>query len=292
MSKCLGCGIKLQNEDPDKVGYVINLEHKYCKRCFRIRNYNENIKVFNTNNENIINKINKLGIFTIFITDFLSINAKLINTFKAINNEKILVINKCDLIPNNLKLENLEKNIKKIYGISDVMFISAKKSWYLNSIIDLVEMHKEVIICGETSSGKSTLINKVFSSNLTTSKYSNTTLDFVKLKKDNYVIYDTPGLCLNDYDSYDNIKVITKSLKEDFVLTIGDLKLKGKGNITCFLSSNINITSKKENINLNYKLHINNDTDIILFNKGFIYVKANTYLEANQELEIRNSVIE
>ena len=42
MNKCCkGCGVLLQSENPSKIGYVENLDQKYCRRCFRMRNYHE-----------------------------------------------------------------------------------------------------------------------------------------------------------------------------------------------------------------------------------------------------------
>ena len=32
MSKCVGCGITLQNECKNELGYTPNLENKYCER--------------------------------------------------------------------------------------------------------------------------------------------------------------------------------------------------------------------------------------------------------------------
>ena len=31
---CKGCGVQLQNEDPDALGYVPKLDASYCQRCF------------------------------------------------------------------------------------------------------------------------------------------------------------------------------------------------------------------------------------------------------------------
>ena len=42
MNKCIGCGVVLQNTDSNNDGYVENLEHNLCKRCFMIKNYNKN----------------------------------------------------------------------------------------------------------------------------------------------------------------------------------------------------------------------------------------------------------
>ena len=292
MNKCIGCGIKLQNIEKNELGYTKDLQNKYCERCFKTIHYNEEKKIDNIDNFKIIEKINKLGYTTLFITDLLSINKKLIDIFKSINNKKILVINKCDIIPNNLKLEHLEENIKHSYNIcDDICFISAKKEYNLNKIINVIESEQNVLLCGETSSGKSTLINKLIGSNLTTSKYSNTTLDFIKLKYMDYVIYDTPGIVINENKKViENIKIYTKQLNDNYVLNINNLKLKLNGNITLIVDENVFISTKKEDINLENNININNNSDIELEN-GFIFIKNSCIIKSSQELMIRKSII-
>ena len=285
MSKCIGCGIKLQNGDKEKIGYTKNLDNSYCERCFKTIHYNEEKKIINLDNKKIIDKINKLGYATIFITDLLSINNELIKVFKRINNKKILVINKCDIIPNNLKLEHIEENIKNSFNIrEDVYFISAKKEYNLNKIINLIEEEQNVIFCGETSSGKSTLINK-------TSKYSNTTLDFIKLKYLDYSIYDSPGIIINENKkSIEKIQIFTKQLSDNYIISIDDIKLRVNGNITLFLNDGVKITSKKEKVELKNKINLTRSSDIELKN-GFVFVKNPCIIEYNKKLNVRNSII-
>lgn len=292
MSKCVGCGIKLQDKFKDKLGYTKNLDNLYCERCFKTIHYNEERKIDNFNNDDILEKINKLNKSTIFISDFLSLNTEVIKIFKKIKNKKILVINKCDLIPNNIKLQHIEENIKNSFDLyDDVFFISAKLKYNLNKLIDFIEEEKNVIICGETSSGKSTLINKLIDSNLTTSKYSNTTLDFIKLKYMDYVIYDSPGLGINtNKKNITNIKVITKVLKSDYNLIIDDVIINGNGNITLFLDENVKVISKKKKDEFKYKYSIKDKQDIELDN-GFIFVKNGFSISSNKELGIRDSII-
>lgn len=293
MSKCIGCGIKLQDNNKEGLGYTRKLDNKYCERCFKTIHYNEEKKVTNLDNLKIIEKINKLGHFTIFITDLVSINKKLIEVFKSINNEKILVINKCDIIPNNLKLEHIEENIKDSFNIdNEVCFISAKNNLYLNKIINLIEENKNVILCGETSSGKSTLINKLIDSNLTTSRYSNTTLDFIKLKYMDYIIFDTPGIMINENKANtEKIIVSTKQLSDKYVLSIGDVKLKVNGNLTFIIPNNIKISSKKEDVELKEVINILKPSDIELSCGGFIFVKTSCIISANKTLGVRKSII-
>ena len=38
---CKGCGVRLQDEDREAIGYTPNLEKDYCQRCFRIRHYDD-----------------------------------------------------------------------------------------------------------------------------------------------------------------------------------------------------------------------------------------------------------
>jgi len=292
MNKCSGCGIKLQDVSKDKLGYTKKIDNKYCERCFKTIHYNEEKKINNVDNIKIIDKINKLGFATIFITDLVSINEKLIKVFKSINNKKLLVINKCDIIPDNLKLEHIEENVKKSFDIDDeICFISAKKEYNLNKIINFIESEKNVIMCGETSSGKSTLINNLIGSNLTTSKYSNTTLDFIKLKYLDYIIYDSPGFIINhNKKSVEKIKILTKQLNDKYILTINDIKLRTNGNITLFVSDDVVIGSKKEDVKLDNVTKINNSSDIELDN-GFIFIKNPCIIESNQKLNVRKSII-
>ena len=292
MSKCIGCGIKLQNKDINKLGYTKDLSNKYCERCFKTVHYNEERKVNNIDNFKIIDKVNKLSYFTIFITDLLSINEGIINIYKSINNEKVFVINKCDTIPSILKIEHLKDNLKKVYDIKeDIYFISAKKKYNLNSIIEIIENNKKIILCGETSSGKSTLINNLIGSNLTTSKYSNTTLDFIKLKYEDYDIYDSPGINVIDKEIYDKININTKQVNDKYIININDLKIKCNGNLTFIVSNKCIINSRKDNSILSNKVSVSDNIDILLEGCGFIYLKKGTVIESNKELKIRKSII-
>ena len=293
MSKCTGCGISLQNVDKLEIGYTNDLKNKYCERCFRLIHYNEDKKVSNLNNENVINKINQLNKFTFFITDIININEELIKFFKSIHNEKVLVINKCDIIPNNLKLEHLEKNIKEVYNIyEDVFFISAKNKMYLSRIINLIEDKGEVIFCGETSSGKSTLINSLTDKSLTTSKYNNTTLDFIKIKYFDYIIYDTPGILFeNEKRPVENIIINTKKTKSDYEININDTIISGDGNLTIIFDKNVKWKSNKLKNDLNYNYVVKDNSDILINGVGFIYIKKGFNLKSNKKLEIRKSII-
>ena len=97
MSKvCFGCGVKLQSVDKDKLGYIPEKKidsAEYCMRCFRMIHYGENVEVTTPKEaKEIIKKINKDVRFVIFLVDFLNINKEVIDIFKSIKKEKVLVI--------------------------------------------------------------------------------------------------------------------------------------------------------------------------------------------------------
>ena len=56
MSRCIGCGIKIQSSDQNKPGYLPEValiergENVYCKRCYAIRHHN--LKYVPENNNN------------------------------------------------------------------------------------------------------------------------------------------------------------------------------------------------------------------------------------------------
>ena len=48
---CMGCGVKLQDENVLQEGYTTSLDNDICQRCFRLKNYGEYQMVTKSNDE-------------------------------------------------------------------------------------------------------------------------------------------------------------------------------------------------------------------------------------------------
>ena len=311
---CLGCGSILQSDNELNPGFIPENKYEtsnYCKRCFRLTHYgtisNNEIE---KSTKNILDKVNKDNIFKIYIVDILNINNNTIEIYNKIKGNKILVISKIDLVSNSININNIINNIKDIYKIkSDIKYISSNKEFCINSLLRYLE-DKNIntsYILGPTNSGKSTLINKLMDmynpklSKLTISNKRNTTLEFIKIKiNDKLTIIDSPGFLISDYgikSKYKNIiKPITFNMKANEVLNIDKFYIKFSKNSSITLYSYDTLYCKKyyKDINYDYNIDINDNTDLCINGLGIIRIKNNNNLSIkglDKELvSIRNSI--
>src|SRR5699024_10199835 len=86
---CIGCGAKLQSEEDNKAGYVPasvlkkpadELEEIYCRRCFRLRHYNEVSEVELTDDDflRMLNEISSKDALVVNVVDVFDFNGTLI----------------------------------------------------------------------------------------------------------------------------------------------------------------------------------------------------------------------
>ena len=208
MKKCKGCGEVLQVDNPNSSGYVLNIDQDYCQRCFRLIHYGDNKKLLNekVNNNDILSIYDKYkdSTFVLIVDCFDGLVFDLDNLLDAFKTYKIiLIINKIDLLPRNIKDEKLEDLYYHILQRCDV-----------NNLIDCLLTYKyddsfkdlffrtissidsdRFIFVGRANAGKSTIINKLIGDNvLTTSTYPGTTVKINEINVDNYSFIDTPGL--------------------------------------------------------------------------------------------------
>ncbi len=286
MNRCLGCGKEL----PDG--------NKYCERCFQIKNYNnQDNNVEMLSNDEIIKKVNEYHTFTLFLCDFLNLNQKVINYYKQINNQKIFILTKMDIIPKNVSLDQFVDNLKRVYSLDRLMLLSIKNNYNIKELNELIENEQQVLLIGPASSGKSSLINYLFKTELTVSNKQNTTLAFNEFMINDIKVIDSPGFQVNKNlvsKQAGYLRPIIINLKKDYMLEINEYKLSfdKEVNITLFLDKNTIYKTLKKEL-LTNDIIINNKSDLVIDNLGFIYFKngCKGYLNKLDNVENRESLV-
>lgn len=299
MTKCVGCGIKLQEKDKNELGYTPNLNNELCERCFKLKNYNIlTNKGINIDNDKLINKINELNTCVLFLVDFINLDSEVIDAYKKIKSKKILIITKADIIPKNIKYQKLIQNIKNIYDIKeDLILTSSKTKLNIKTITKLCLEEKNICLAGFTNAGKSSLINALVGSDITVSKKSNTTQDFIKLNVDGINIYDAPGFMSNinrENIPRSIIRPITYQFPSKHYLLIRDIKLNilENSNFTIYVGNEANIIRRKENENVECKIIVPKNSDVIIKGFCFINFKNTCMISLNtKDYEIRPSIV-
>ena len=323
IKKCIGCGIKLQVEDKDSLGYVRKDKYedaKYCERCYKMIHYNEaKVNALPKDQKTIIKEVEKKGYFVFFMVDLFNLNEEIINTYHKIKNQKCMILSKIDLLPHSFNLGKIVDFIKNEYKVKeDVIFLSSLKRININKIYTILDDNKtkKGFIMGYTNSGKSTLINSLSNlDEINTSMIPNTTLDFINIHIGEYVLIDSPGFILeeNIYEKDDNslirkinvkkfIKPRNYQLKTEASILIENklriTNLGEKNSFTFYLSNLIDLKKAYESNDRlkEYELktyHIKENTDIIIKGLGFINVKnecdVNIYINNHNLIEFRKS---
>jgi 30S ribosome assembly GTPase len=214
---CMGCGVKVQTEDPAELGYAptsaLEKETIICQRCFRLKHYNEVQDVSLTDDDflKILNGIGRTDALIVMIVDIFDFNGSwLPGLHRFVGNNKILLVgNKVDLLPKSVKpnkLINWMKQESKELGLrpEEVFLVSAAKGKNIRetaAAIDEMRSGKDVYVVGCTNVGKSTFINRIIKEVtgeedvITTSHFPGTTLDIIKVPlEDGKSLIDSPGI--------------------------------------------------------------------------------------------------
>ncbi len=305
IKKCLGCGLALQDTDSTKLGYTKDLKMTYCVRCFRLKNYGEKKETESVDEEYILNKVNKSKGLVFFLIDYLNLNKYTLTIFKKIKLPKVLVISKSDTLRKDMKFNKIKSYLNKVYNIKeDIVFLSNKNDFKNVNIFKIMDKYfsNTCFIMGITNAGKSTFINSLLKKHninkeIVTSNKPNTTLDFIKLKFDNYIVYDTPGfdyLNLNYKIINSEIKPITYNIKKDTTIIINnawELYFKAPNSITIYTTHNSIKRVFKNILKRSIVSNVPNNSDIVIPGIGFINIKNSCSILTNLEvLEIRPNI--
>lgn len=215
--RCEGCGVKLQTDDPAKLGFIPEQAllkiPAVCQRCYRIKNYNEvsSIALDQDDFLKILGHIGHTKSLVVHIVDLFDFEGSLIGGLQRFigTNPVILAVNKIDLLPkvsNFNKIRNWVQKQAKENGlkVEEVVLCSAKKNIGFDRLLETIDhfrKDRDIYVVGATNVGKSTLINRMIrdysdlEAELTTSQYPGTTLDMVHIPlEDGKDIIDTPGI--------------------------------------------------------------------------------------------------
>lgn len=207
---CLGCGVKLQDENVLNIGYTVNLSNDLCMRCFRLKNYGEYESVANSlvHYDSILSFVNKTKDLVLYVVDLLNLNEDLLYIRNYVKNDIILVLNKRDLLPLSVKDEKILEYLKQLeLGFLDMVIISSEKNYNMDLLYNKIKKYrksKNVYVVGFTNAGKSSMISRLIKNygdgdnNLTISPLPSTTLNKIDVRiNDNLNIVDTPGIIDN-----------------------------------------------------------------------------------------------
>ena len=206
--KCQGCGIELQSEDPKVTGYIpqnalYERSEPLCQRCYRIKHYSENItpEVIHYTLADLKQVSNECQM-TFVVVDLLDIEGTWNEDIrKAVGKNFFVILNKFDLIPKQIPASQIVAWFSKEYSLSRDLIqpISCFNNFGLKKLMEHINKLEKCCLTGATNAGKSTLLNKIISSEgltpSTTSAFSGTTLGRVKRTlKSGTLLIDTPGV--------------------------------------------------------------------------------------------------
>ena len=322
---CIGCGIKLQDENITEEGYTTSLENDICSRCFRMKNYGEYQIITRSNEDfiNILKSVNDTKDLVVYMIDLLNISRDIDLIREYFDNKVLLVLNKRDILPKSLKDEKLIEYFKsQSLDVVDVIVISPKKNYNIDELLLKIKKYKtsrNVYVVGHTNVGKSTLINtliKNYSENeceLTSSPLPSTTLNKISISlNSDLTLIDTPGLVdqgnilnyvepemIRKISPKKEIKPKTYQIKEGQCLVIEDLVrvdyVEGeKNSFTVFASNDLRVERynlyKQDMLKDLHKTEINTNyhEDLVINGLGFIKIveRAKIDVYTHKDVEI------
>ena len=145
---CIGCGIKLQDENMTAEGYTTSIENDICSRCFKMKNYGDYQVVTKSNDEyiNILKSVNDTKDLVVYIIDLLNISRDINLIREYFDNKVLLVLNKRDILPKSIKDEKIKEYFAKLgLDYEDVIIVSPKKNYNIDELLLKIIPNKKLM---------------------------------------------------------------------------------------------------------------------------------------------------
>jgi 30S ribosome assembly GTPase len=207
---CQGCGALLQTTDPTGIGYVVDLSHEVCRRCFRLTHYGDAsvIRKDEVVLKELLTSLKQVEGTFVLLMDLLNYDVRILDMMETHFKDRpiLLVITKSDLLPRTLSREKIKRMVnlsladRKIDHLAVAVTSLKSKASLINLKNMLGRTRGNLIFIGMANAGKSSLINAITDSNtLTVSAFPHTTLKINRIDYEGRSLYDTPGFKLQGY---------------------------------------------------------------------------------------------
>ncbi len=204
-TNCMGCGVKLQHEDPNLPGYVLNNEQIFCKSCYQLMHYG---KAEGHTHPDQLPNFGKDALIVV-VASLLYLDSMLNSEVKRLGDhyKVVYLINQIDLLPDatskNYLLGKVQKNFRENrVSYSDIVLMSALNPFDIDQLKVYLKSYKlpNIYLIGLQNSGKTTIFKALTGNkeaiNLPKAALTQSMLHGVF---DGLNIYDTPGLYQSGY---------------------------------------------------------------------------------------------
>lgn len=207
---CMGCGAPLQTTDINAIGYVPDLTHSVCRRCFRLKNYGDAsvIKKDEVVLKDLLGQLKSVEGTFVLLIDLLNYDVRILDMMETHFKDRpvILVITKSDLLPRTLSREKIKRMVnlsladRKLDHLAVAVTSVKSKASIINLKHMIAKTRGDLIFIGMANAGKSSLINALSGEKtLTVSAFPHTTLKLNRIEVDGRTLIDTPGFKLQGY---------------------------------------------------------------------------------------------
>lgn len=217
-TNCVGCGVKLQENHPNQLGYVPKLDNLFCQQCYQLMHYG---KAQGHSHPDDLPVFPKKSLI-IVVASVLYLDSMLNSEVKRLgdNYQVVYVINQIDLLPDATSKNYLLGKIQKSFRINRVSY----KDIVLMSAINLFDIEQlknylkqwnlpNIYLIGLQNSGKTTIF-KALTGNESALNLPKAALTQTMLhgQFENFNVYDTPGLYqsgyLHEFFDYEDYKMM------------------------------------------------------------------------------------